>query len=906
MKIRTVQHGAGNGETHFRSTLIATSVALAIAQYGTAMADSGVGQDTSIGNAMHTRGVDPARYGNPPDSEGVGATYDPVAHTPTGQMYEMPTQVRAAETKVGEWSLLGHVEAGVIGVDGDRKSQGFTRYKDLENGPYISSFGINAENPQDNGFIEANGGAVGQGDQFYSLQFGQYNLWKIKAFYNQTTHTFTTSYRSLYDGVGTGNLTLSSTALANGVRVGGIKTPALDGVGANTVQTQGEFVTAGNAALAATGESRLGITRSKGGVRADLSFLDKWKFFASFTSEKREGARPFGVTWGGGGTNANVEIAEPIDYRTNDLIAGVQYADKLNAFNLTVNASWFRNNIDTLTFDNITSVNNFGALNLNGVTAANGGFSQGRLDLYPNNDYYSAKGEYARQLPDIWKGRFTAVVSLATSRQNDDLIPFTVNPNVVAAGLSNWHTTDSLSRKTADARIDTRLIDLGLSLNPLDTLNVKGKVRYYETRNHTEFLLCNSAAGGDPANTASGYGCTGVWGRVVNDGSGTSFGSTATGNAYIRNIPFDYKQLIYAVDADYRLGKASSISAGYERESYHRDHRERDETWEDKYKLGYVNRGVRDGTLRLSFEHDRRRGDEYQTHHPYTDFYSGYLWDPSTAVGTNLTTFVVHMNSRLRKYDLADRNQNIVNARFNYMLRHDLDLGIATQFKDMKYPDSEYGRVDHQRLGSLNLDLSWQPGAQTNVYAFYSRQQGKIKQQGVPSGAVAGFNCNIGNNGLTIDNAEYLCADPNTGRVFNAANLWSQTHRDTSDTFGLGVKQMIRDVLVDMNYTYSLGRTEISYSTPANMAAAQAALAGSGFEDLKTSQHTLELNMLKPLSKSVLVRLLYRHERGKIDDWHYNGLGGVIPIGTGAGVFMDGGAQGYRINMLGVLLNVRL
>ncbi len=888
-----------------RSTIIAASVAVALSQFAAiAHADSGVGQDTLIGNALNPRAINPANYGMPPDPEGLGATYAPAAHTPTGQMYDIPLQVREPNRTESGWTWNGNVEFGLFSIHGDRKRQGFTRYKDVDNGPVLNNLAFSAENADSARFLEFSGGAVGQDDQFYSAQFGRYNDWKVRAFYNETTHTFTTTWRSLHSGAGTGRLTVSPTAQANGLAAGNT----------TAAQSVGTFAANANAALAATPESRLGITRSKGGVRADLNLLDNWKVFASFTSEKREGARPFSATFGAnGGGQHNIEIAEPIDYRTNDMVAGIQYADKLNAFNFTVNASWFRNHISSLTFDNIIPTN--GA---NGAAS----FPQGTFDLYPDNDYYSAKGEYARHLPDLWKGRFTAVVSLATSRQNDRLQPFTNDPSVTVAGLNNWHTTDSLSRKHAGARIDTKLVDLGLSLNPLDTLNVKGKIRYYETSNDTDFLLCNSGAGGAAANTLTGYGCTGVWGRLVNDGAGSSLINTgpglAAGNIYIRNIPFDYKQLNYGVDADYRFGKANSFSAGYERETFNRDHREREKTWEDKFKFGYVNRSLDDGTVRLSYEHGRRRGSHYDAHHALIPFYSGYLWSLADAIangsapvvaGTalpNATSWVVHMNSRMRKYDLADRNQNTLNARFNYMLRHDLDIGIATQFKDTEYPNSDYGRVDHQRQNSVNFDISWQPNERTNLYAFYSWQQSKLKQQAVPSGALAGMNCGIGNNGLTVDNAAYLCADPNTGRVFNVANNYTQTHRDTTDTLGFGLRQVVRDMVLDANYTYSLGRTKIGYTLPANFAAASVALAGSGFEDLKTTSHTLELSLTKPISKTVSARLLYRHERGKIDDWHYNGLPTALAFGAnpGAALFADGGAQDYRVNFFGALLNV--
>ena len=55
-------------------------------------------------------------------------------------------------------------------------------------------------------------------------------------------------------------------------------------------------------------------------------------------------------------------------------------------------------------------------------------FTQGQFDLYPSNDYYNVRGEFARKLPKFLKSRITGVVSFASSQQNDSLIPSAIEP----------------------------------------------------------------------------------------------------------------------------------------------------------------------------------------------------------------------------------------------------------------------------------------------------------------------------------------------------------------------------------------------------------------------------------------------------------------------------------------------
>ena len=146
-----------------------------------------------------------------------------------------------------------------------------------------------------------------------------------------------------------------------------------------------------------------------------------------------------------------------------------------------------------------------------------------------------------------------------------------------------------------------------------------------------------------------------------------------------------------------------------------------------------MNRALEGGTIRVSFEGDRRRGSTYHSD-PYDEFYSASLGPLPAAAGTNVTSWI-HINDLHRKFDLADRDQTILNGRFNYAVRPDLDLGVAVQLKDMKYPDSAYGRTGKQSQDSINFDLNWQPAPGLSLYGFYSYQDGRLNQNGLQQNA---------------------------------------------------------------------------------------------------------------------------------------------------------------------------
>lgn len=866
---------------HRALSTLALCVGAALAQLGAgdARADSGVGVDTALGNALNPYTVDTLL---PRDPEGMGEA--PFRRSPTGLLYPNPYLYPAPTKLPSGWEYSGSIEAGVLGGDANEDAALFRKYKDLDNGLYLNNFRLSAEKPDAARYFEIVGGGVGFDDQYYGLQFGRYNDWRVRAFYSETPHVFTSTYRNLWNGTGSSHLTL------NGLAPGGTTSAAV--TDANL-----------RAAALATPYSELGIVRKKGGMRFDTNLSERWKFFAGYTNEKREGARPFATVFGGGGGTGGVELPESVDSTTHDLVAGLQWADSLSSFNGQVSLSFFRNDVDEMSFENPMFL---AAANSIAAVPGGGAFPTGRFDLHPDNDYYNVKGEYARRLPNFYNGRFTVVVSASELRQNDDLIASTTYPNAIVNAVAGgqWDSTASLSRQSAGAKIGTHLIDLGLSLKPVERLDVRGKIRHYETRNSTKYFACNPL--------------TGQWGRLTNDGSGAQMVNVPAylaagcdlaavqalgvapnaGNINIRNVPFEYSQRNYTLSADYRLNRHNSFNAMLEREEFDREHRERDETHEHKIKLGYVNRSLERGSLRVSVEHDRRRGSAYNPD-PYHAFYSVALGPLPTAAG-NVNSWI-HALAQMRKFDLADRNQNVLNARFNYALRDDLDGAVSLQWKKAEYPDSDYGRIGDQKQNSINFDLNWQPDTRTTLYGFYSYQDGEIEQAAIQPGTA----CAIPAGGVASPavTEALLASCANAGSAqFPLDRRWASQQKDRNDVVGFGFARDFGRFRFDMNYTYAMGRSRIAYQYGAGIPGVNPALSGNGFPDLKFTQNVLEANVMVPLTKQLTLRLLARHEDGRIRDWHYDGVD-VNPVpGTNQQTYLDAGPQDYSAFLVGAFV----
>lgn len=927
--------------TQPRLKLLVTCMGIALAQWapGSAMADSGVGVDTALGNALNP----PGRSAIPRPVAADG--YDTVRRSPSGQLYGLPPDVNDdTTTTAGGWQYKGGIDVGVLGGDANTRSTKFREYKDIGNGLYLNYFDLEAEKPDTANFLQAFGGGTGHNDQFYSLQFGRYNDWKTRLFYNETPHVFSSNFKPILTNNGT-----STPTLDNGTPGGA---GAVAATGAPAGATAAQIAAAQGANLIAYAktlpDTEVGLVRKKGGIRFDKMVTDNWKVFGSYTRENREGERPFGFQDG------NVEGVEPINYATNDFLAGASYADKLTSFNLLASASLFRNEIDYL-------YNRKALVAANGAPGTIAAIDYGSYTLAPDNNAFNLKGEYARKLPDFYKGRFSASVAWGTNRQ-DDAIRTPIRPddagfssanivqaaaNGLAFNANNWNGVNGspTSRSSSGLRLDTSLLNLSLSLNPLDELHLKGTYRHFETQNKSGTYYAYNPLTGQwgygiqegafntvaPLAMGGGTGCQPAPGFTLPVPGCTTGAVFATANprSYF-SPPRDNKQTNITMSADYDLGNTSSVEGVYERENFAHTYRERDETWEDKLKLTYVNRSLGNATLRMSYEDDRKRGSFYDplvvTRSLVQDWMAFYgisysraaLADMITKAGTGIYPTLPLLQTALvsgggqfntggfMKSDQADRDQNIFNTRINYMPREDIDVGAMVQIKRARYPTNGFG-AQRDDLNSYNLDFNYQANSATQFSAFVSRQEGKQ---------------------LSIDN---YATDPASGLAFTAATM--QTYitpicgaalsmanldcylnnqravssnvametKNTTNVIGFGLTHDFGKVKFGANYTYSKGVTAIAraFGATALTAANKTVEATYGaWPDIVTTQNALDLNVLVPVNKKTSVRFLYRYESMALSDWHYDPL----PTMTTNFVAADFGPQKYSTRLVGVFL----
>ena len=160
----------------------------------------------------------------------------------------------------------------------------------------------------------------------------------------------------------------------------------------------------------------------------------------------------------------------------------------------------------------------------------------------------------------------------------------------------------------------------------------------------------------------------------------------SAGDVPLRSAPYEYRQLNSVVSADYRITRPTAWKpASSARISAAVPRAREDVGKQDSTRLRQPR--FQAGSLRVSYEYGSRRGSDFVAA-PLADFYSSSLGPVPTAPTTNMTTWLRNVD-QFRRFDVADRDQNVFSAMFNYGLGPALDASVGLQVKDLKYPTSQ-------------------------------------------------------------------------------------------------------------------------------------------------------------------------------------------------------------------------
>jgi MtrB/PioB family decaheme-associated outer membrane protein len=427
------------------------------------------------------------------------------------------------------------------------------------------------------------------------------------------------------------------------------------------------------------------------------------------------------------------------------------------------------------------------------------GADRGRMSQEPDNTFHQAT------LAGWWRPNArldtSARIALGRMEQNDTFLPSTINPTL---------TTAPLPRGDLDGRVDTLTSNLRAVYFAGSRLTFTGEGFYDDRDNRTGVYEFE---------------------QVVTD---TFVGGTRT------NRPYSYERLGGRLTADFRASSTVRLSAGGRTEQVTRTFQEVDKT-ETTAGWGEIRATPTDKwdlTLRLTRE-ERTLDDPY----------------------TALPDVIPEENPLLRKFHLAGRDRDQVNARATYIASERVSVGLSGDYSSDDYDRSPIGLTD-ARERAYTLDISAAPRDNLTVSAFYGREQ--------------------------IDSSMASSA------AFGVPD-WTATQKDTIDTFGitLEARDVGRDGLdAGIDYAYSSGTGRINMQTGAPAAA---------LPELESTLHTVRLFGRYRLSDKLSVRIDYLYERYRSEDFALDVAPSTIP----SVLTLGEESPRYSTHFIGTSLNYR-
>lgn len=327
--------------------------------------------------------------------------------------------------------VSGHVELMGISTDVDGNKAKFSEYGDPDS---AITGGVDLRYNVKPGFVNFTADDIALDTQKYLFEAGQYQNFKVDAYFKEIPHNLTFDARSYYSGVGSSTLTTTATSVA-------LPTDA----------------------SAWPSVFDYSITRDQYGAGLRLDMLKP--LFAKFSVSQQEqsGIKPTATYIG-----VSAELPEPVDYLTDTFKAEIGYGQDPFFLSMSYLGSRFDNENPYLEFTSLAAANRTEF-----------------LSLPPDNTYSKFAFTGRVKMPK----RSALAVNFSQGKAESDMdLATAFNTNGTARILN-------LSDYSFNGQVDTTSYNIVLTSNPVDFLD--GKLFYsgYEKDNSSEEISSSTTTG---------------------------------------------------------------------------------------------------------------------------------------------------------------------------------------------------------------------------------------------------------------------------------------------------------------------------------------------------------------------------------------------------------------------------
>ncbi|OFW08422.1 MAG: hypothetical protein A3H96_21205 [Acidobacteria bacterium RIFCSPLOWO2_02_FULL_67_36] len=742
------------------------------------------------------------------------------------------TQATPAPTPAVQTS--GSIVSGVQQVDNTTNSSKLTEYRDLQDSFYVPALTFGARHQRTGVFFDLSGANVSRADQTILASAGRPGAWNAQVSWIGVPHNYSNRAVTPYIRRGPGLFEVPATVPITFKKLG---TGSADTPG---VLASDELIAAYQRAFLTP--TPLGTQTNTGHAGLTWSGSDAVSLGIAYDLRDKSGLKPtFGPIGDRPPRTLNIQLTEPVDYRTNDLTLSAEHHGGAHQVRAEYLFSDFANRIDTLQWENVYATPAAGATYDVWDRAVS---AYGVRPLPPDNRYHHASVTFGGDLPG--SSRVTATAAYGRMEQNETLVPYSYNSDQLAV--------KSLPRSTADALIDTLNFTADYVVSPAPGVNVRAFYRRYDLNNDTP---------------------SSQWQYVTSDTSNLN-GNVSYANKRV-NLPYAWDRQNMGAEATWRLPRRSTLTFGYEHEGIGREHREAD-TAEDIFRAAWRTRAAQWISFDARFVQGVRDGGVYEN----AVTKAGYWYSPSDANDNNNPALTFDNHPDMRRFDVSDRLRRQVDVKVNLTprdivavsayVRYRMDdfdsnvvasqplLGSGLSDQAATTPGDQLGRLKDART-RYGIDAFVQPGPRVSLNAFLNFDKGTALERSIE------FNENNKANPSAVAVAEL-------GPWTRASSQWTADFDDRTWSAGLGAAlQIVPERLAfNADYTLSLTRFDITYGGygTANFDGtpfpATHQFAFSSPPTVREDLHVLNLRVEVPL-KTVMLVAGYSYEKYSLLDW---------------------------------------
>jgi MtrB/PioB family decaheme-associated outer membrane protein len=794
---------------------------------------------------------------------------------------DMPVKAPPVVIEDTPWWTHGFIEFGGRGFLNDPpygghiwQGQGslakYYEYSSIKPGPFGDFF---AAAGSKNGLyeIDAWGTNVGYSDQRYNAYWSKAGEQYLNFQYDQTPHIYSTSASTLFTGIGTNHLTLANPNLGNQLfNAGVVGWPATANSPATiaTLNTKAAGVaTVINQNLLPTS---IGIHRDTASVDYRITPTDNWDIRANYSDLKRTGTQVDSVLFTATNAGSRVDVPKPVDDQTQNFgvngeyIGSSPWGGKFNAM-VGYNGSYYHDNFSSYTVQNPFCGGPAGLCANNASQPPAGGTATAplaQMSTPPSNNMNGVTGTFGVDLP--LHSRYMGTVSYSGMRQNDQFLPFSINPALLSTG-QQAASLASLPAQSLNGQINTLLVNNVVTTQINPDLKTKFSYRYYGYDNQT------------PQITISDW--------IITDA--TSAKNTTNNYAPVNPLMVGYIRQNGAAEATWRPVNTVNIGSAYNYEHYDFTRFDASSTAENTGKV-YAEKWL---TFRASGSYGERRAGNYD----YLGNVGMFQWPvprpaaTSTTAGVTTTTFAGFPNSTnyapaYRQFYLDDRNRAQAKFQVDIDVLRNLTITPNVTWRDDEFllQQNQLG-LTHDRSTAAGVEAAYAATPDLKLlFSYMNEQRGQFM---FGSGTnIFPATTNTLNGGMG-----YICPNTNGNAIGGTATylcqLYSANINDRVNTFifGLNYAFIPRRLEVGVNYTGAYGRNSSPLFMQNGTGPVVSNIFGSNipspqFPDVTTSFQRIELNgkyVLDPdlvrtagLKGEVSLRLRYAWERNSVTNWN--------------------------------------